>query len=74
MAEYTGFQALLNGALGEYKDAGFRLTEPDDHTLYLLYHDKLVVPFSSTGATFDGIRRACQTFLDRIRVREYGSE
>ena len=74
MAEYTGFQSLLNEALGEYKDAGFRLTEPDDHTLSLYYHDKLVVPFSQTGATIEAIRRACQAHLDRIQAKEYGAK
>jgi len=38
------------------RQKGFRLDEPDDHILRLLYHSKPVANFSSTGATVAEIR------------------
>lgn len=35
MVNYTGKQSLLDAALGEFKDFGFSLIEPDDHVAEL---------------------------------------
>jgi len=59
MAQYTGFQAILNAALGRYYSAGFRLVELSDHILVLFYKDEPVGAFSQDGATIPAIHRAC---------------
>ncbi len=63
MPKYTGIQSVLNEALGEYHQQGFRLIEPDDHTLVLYYHDEKVAIFSLQGALIPTIRTTCQMYL-----------
>ena len=65
MAVYTGFHSILNAALGEYSDKGFRLSE-DEHFLYLFYRDERIGVFSAIGATPVKIHDACQEYLDRL--------
>lgn len=68
MAEYINFQSILNAALGEYQEKGFRLTEPDDHTLMLYYHDEKVAVFSAQGALIPAIHRTCENWLMKVGV------
>ena len=63
MANYTGKQSVLDEALGEFKDYGFRLVEPDDHVLELWFKDKRIAVYNQTKATFDIIREGCKNFL-----------
>jgi len=63
MRTYTGKQSILDEALGEFKDFGFRLVEPDDHFLELWFKDKRIAVYNQTKATFDIIREGCHNFL-----------
>ena len=53
-------QSILNAALGEYHSKGFRLIEPDDHTLILFYEDEKVAMFSEQSALVRSIHQTCQ--------------
>jgi len=49
--------AVLKAALtSEQSQQGFRLVEPDNHTLELCYQGKPVARFSQSGATVAEIR------------------
>jgi len=63
MAEYKNAQSILNAALGDYQQQGFRLVEPDDHTLVLYHDDYRVCTFSASGADIPTIRAACDIYL-----------
>lgn len=66
MAEYTGYQSILNASLGEYRSKGFRLEEPDSHVLFLYHHDNRVAIFSQVGVTVPAIRETCQKHLESL--------
>lgn len=66
MSQYLNTQSILNAALGEYHAKGFRLIEPDDHTLILLYHDKRIAVFSEQSALIPSIHRACLEHLQEL--------
>ena len=68
MAEYVNFQSILNAALGEYHAKGFRLTEPDDHVLYLYYQDELVGVLTQGGATIPAVQEACREHLAGLGI------
>ena len=63
MATYTGKQSLLDEALGDFKDFGFELVEPDDHLLELWFKDKRIAVYNQPMATFEIIREGCHNFL-----------
>lgn len=63
MAEYLGYQSVLNAALGEYHSEGFRLEEPDTHILELYYKDSLVARFLQSRATIPALRQTCGDYL-----------
>lgn len=63
MATYTGKQGGLDEAIGEFKDYGFKLIEPDDHTLELWFKDKCIAHYNQHLATRDSIRQSCHNFL-----------
>ena len=60
---------MLNEALGEYREKGFRLIEPDDHTLVLFYNDEVIARFSLQGALIPTIRTACQMYLIDLEAK-----
>jgi len=66
MTKYTGKQSVLDEALGEYKDFGFQLVEPDDHLLELWFKDKRIAIYNQTKVTFDIIREGCGNYLKSI--------
>ena len=66
MAQYTGLQSLLNASLGEYHAKGFRLVEPDDHTLVLFYQDEQVAVFNAQAALIPAIHRAYAQWLEKV--------
>lgn len=66
MAIYTGKQSVLDAGLGEFKDYGFRLVEPDDHVLELYFKEKLIARFWQTKVTIDIIREGCKNYLVNI--------
>jgi len=66
MTKHTGKQSVLDEALGEYKDFGFQLVEPDDHLLELWFKDKRIAVYNQTKATFDIIREGCKNYLASI--------
>ncbi|MDG6912590.1 MAG: hypothetical protein JRN35_05855 [Nitrososphaerota archaeon] len=59
MPEYTGYQSVLNAALGEWQSKGYHLVEQGDHALLLFHRDEQVGVFSQCGATPEFIRLAC---------------
>ena len=66
MAIYTGKQSILDEALGEYAQAGFRLEEPDDHFTDLYFKDKRIARFNQTKITIEIIREGCENYLASI--------
>ncbi len=66
MAQYTGKQSILDQALGEYAQYGFKLVEPDDHFTDLYFKDKRIARFNQTKVTFEIIRNNCKTYLINI--------
>lgn len=69
MATYTGKQSILDEALGEFKDYGFRLVEPDDHILELWFKDKRIAIYNQHLATIDIIREGCKNYL--VNINKY---
>ena len=73
MATYdreSGFQSILNAALGDYRAQGFRLHEQDDHTISLAHDGEQVAVFSQSGATIIAIHRECSSHIaTHIRAR-----
>jgi len=61
-------QSILNAALGEYHQKGFRLVEQDDHITILFYRDERVAVFSQTGMTIMGLQMACQEHLEKLEA------
>lgn len=66
MRQYTGKQSVLDEALGEFKDYGFSLVEPDDHLLELWFKGKRIAVYNQTKATFDIIKKGCKNYLENI--------
>lgn len=66
MATYTGKQSVLDEALGEFKDYGFKLVEPDDHVLELWFKDKQIATYNQTKATIEIIQEGCKNYLKSI--------
>lgn len=66
MAMHTDRQNMLDEALGEFKDYGFRLEEPDDHILELYFKDELIARYNQTKATPEIIHEGCKNYLINI--------
>ena len=66
MANYTVKQSVFDEALGDFKDYGFSLVEPDDHTLELYFKDKKIASYNQPKATIEVIREGCQNYLNNI--------
>ena len=66
MAKYTGRQSVLDEILGEFKDYGFSLTEPDDHLLELWFKDNRIAVYNREKATIEIIRVGCKNYLTNI--------
>jgi len=63
MATYTSKQSILDETLGQYKDFGFELIEPDDHLLELWFKDKRIAVYNQTRVTIEIVREGCKNFL-----------
>jgi len=63
MAIYTGKQSVLDEALGEFKDYGFRLEQLNDDELILYFKDKMIARYYQITATFKIIQEGCHNFL-----------
>lgn len=68
MAQYTGYQSILNAVLGEYQSKGFRLVEDSDHFLRLYYQDGLLEVFNQTRVSIPEIHGACRGYLESLGV------
>jgi len=66
-------QSILNAALGEYHQKGFRLVEQDDHITILFYRDERVAVFSQTGLTLRALHQACAQWLEKVGVADVRS-
>ena len=66
MANYTGKQNLLAEALGEFKNDGFELREPDDHIALLFFKDKLINTYYQSTLTIPFLREECRAFLEGV--------
>lgn len=65
MPKYTGFQAILNAALGDFAGMGFRLEETNDHTLDLYFGIRHVASFTQRVSTM-ALQTACRNFLYQL--------
>jgi len=63
-------QTVQDQTLGEFKDKGFKLVEPDDHVLELYFKDKRIAVYNQTKVTQEIIREGCQNYLVNIEGRE----
>ena len=70
MALYTSKQSILNEALGEFKEYGFSLIEPDDHLLELYFKDKKIATYFQAKATIEIIREGCKNYLININGKD----
>ena len=68
MATYTDKQSLLDSALGEFKELGFGLVEPNCYLLQLYFKDKLIATYIQAKLTTPVLREACRDFLGRLIV------
>jgi len=66
MAQYVGYQSILNAALGEYQSKGFRLVEDSDHFLRLCYQDGLLEVFNQLRVTISVIQETCREYLESL--------
>ena len=66
MPKYRGLQSILNAALGDYQDKGFRLVEEGDHVTILFYHDERVAVFNQTRLTTMTLHETCAAWLAKI--------
>ncbi len=66
MANYTGKQSVLDEALGEFKDYGFSLVEPDDHVTELYFKDKKIATYNQTKLTELILHEGCRNFLKSL--------
>ena len=71
MATYTNKQSVLDETLGEFKNYGFSLVEPDDHVLELWFKDKRIAVYNQTVVTFDVIRKGCRNFLISMLAQDF---
>ena len=55
--------------LGELKDYGFKLVEPDDHVTQLFFKDKLLGVYNQNKVTAEIIERDCWNFIRNTVVR-----
>jgi len=61
MAQYKGKQSVMDEALGEYKDKGYRLEEAENHTYTLYFKDKWIWKDIPREVTFEAIQEGCKT-------------
>ena len=74
MAIYKGKQSVLDEALGEYIDYGFRLAEVGSDALKLYFKDKLIATYYQPRVTIEIIREGCKNFLKSILESIAGRE
>ena len=58
---------LFDAALGEFKDIGFSLVEPDNKTIELYFKDKLVHRYYQTRVSIMTFHNDCRNFLNTLR-------
>ncbi len=74
MAQYTGYQSILNEMLGDYRDKGFRLVaSPSSLELKLYYQDDFAGAFHSATITPDLVRTVCR-ISELLRDIDNGSD
>lgn len=66
MAKYTNKQSILDETLGDFKDYGFKLVEPDDHFTELYFKDKKLATYNQNKVTIYNIRASCGRYLKAI--------
>lgn len=66
MAKYVGMDSILQAALGEFADYGFRLEEPDDHFTELYFKDKKIAIYNSVKLTIPVLHEGCRNFLKSL--------
>ena len=66
MAKYRTKEDILNAALGEYREFGFRLEEPDDHFTELYFKDKKIATYNQQALTIPKLQEGCRNFLKSL--------
>lgn len=66
MRLFSGKKSVMDEALGDFANAGFKLEEIDDHILRLTFKGATVAHWTQTGATFSGIQNACKMYLRNL--------
>jgi len=66
MRKYNGRRSILDETLGEYKDYGFSLVEPDSLFTELYFKDKRVAIYNQDKVTFDTIREGCRNYMTAL--------
>jgi len=65
MSQYKDLQSLLNAALGDYQNHGFRLYGNTDDGTALFFKDVFVTRFGN-NATIPAIQEACREYLKSL--------
>ena len=66
MSTHISKQDMLNAALGEFADFGFRLEEPDDHITVLYFKDKLIARYNQPMLTIPVLHEGCRNYLKSL--------
>lgn len=62
----------LNDILGEYKDVGFSIREPDDHVLEVFFKDKKIAILNQSKATPEVILKGCSNYIKHLTKQARG--
>ncbi len=64
MPQYLGKQSVMDEALGEYRDLGFSIKEPDAHTIEVYFKDKRIAVYFQMKVTIETLRAGCKNYVD----------
>lgn len=57
---------MLNASLGEFKDLGFSLREPDTHIAELYYKEKCIARYNQSRLNISVLHEGCRNYLKNI--------
>ena len=60
------YNTIPEAVLGKYSEKGFSYQEGCDHTLALMFKDKVIGRYSQTAVTVKTLRDDCQTYLEGL--------
>lgn len=70
MATYINKQSVLDAALDDYKEFGFRLEDHGDKTR-LFFKDKQIAEFFIDKVNIEVVRQGCKNYLASILAQDF---